>query len=395
MNLRTLICACTLVCVAYPATPTLATSWTDEELAVIRSLGLGSLPTLQTDPTNPVADDPRAVDFGHRLFFDTRLSANGNVACVSCHLPELNFTDGRPVAEGIGMTIRNAPTLVGIAYSPWYFWDGRKDSLWSQALGPLENPVEHGTTRGGVLAVVRSDPDYTRRYIELFGPLPTTGDAQGVSRAFANVGRAIQAYERRLLPAPSRFDRYVEALVKGVTPQPDDDLTLDETQGLRAFMADNQGKCMRCHNGPLFTDNHFHNIGADVGNKQAEERGRFEGIRLALADEFNCQGPFGGGSPSVCSELRFAKRDSEELLGAFKTPTLRNLTKTGPYMHRGQYSRLDIAVRHYDAIPFAGVGKSELERTTLTGSQFDQIRVFLMTLESPIAAPEHLLRAPE
>jgi cytochrome c peroxidase len=394
MTLRSAIGAAVLAAYALLPLGAAAADWTEEELAVLRSLSLTTLPPLPDDPGNPVADDPRAVDLGHRLFFDTRLSANGEVACASCHQPERYFTDGETVAHGLGATIRNAPTVVGAAYSPWFFWDGRKDSLWSQALAPIENPLEHGMSRAAAIELVRGDPDYARRYRDLFGPLPDAGDAQETSRAFASLGRAIAAYERKLLPGPARFDRYVDAVLAGVTPAPDAALSPDEIRGLRAFMADDQGRCLRCHNGPLFTDFHFHNIGADVITHPHEERGRFDGVRLALADEFNCLGAFSGASPAACAELRFAKRDVDELLGAFKTPTLRSISKTAPYMHRGQHAWLELAVRHYSTVPPSAVGKSELEPSTIPPADFDKIAAFLLTLDSPIAAPASLLRAP-
>lgn len=146
--------------------------WSDSELQLIKSLWIESLPELPPDPSNHVCDDPAAVDLGHRLFFETRLSPNGEVACVTCHDPALKFTDGKTVAEGQGKTARNTLTIVGVAYSPWLFWDGRKDSQWSQALGPLESLVEHGTTRTEVARLVAGDSEIRRAYEQVFGSLP-------------------------------------------------------------------------------------------------------------------------------------------------------------------------------------------------------------------------------
>ena len=124
-----------------------ATRWSDAELALLRLQWIGNLPQLPDDPGNRFADNPAAAELGQQLFFDPRLSANGRVSCATCHVPQNHFTDGRPVARGIGETSRNTPTILGIAYSPWFFWDGRSDSLWSQALGPMESAVEHGSNR--------------------------------------------------------------------------------------------------------------------------------------------------------------------------------------------------------------------------------------------------------
>src|SRR4029079_14549902 len=112
-----------------------------------------------------------AAELGHQLFFDTRFSANGKIACSTCHLPALNFQDGKPLANGVGTTNRRAMTIVGTAYSPWFFWDGRKDSQWAQALGPMESAVEHGGTRTLYASVVSQA--YRREYEQLFGALPS------------------------------------------------------------------------------------------------------------------------------------------------------------------------------------------------------------------------------
>ena len=121
--------------------------WTAAQRATLAGLSIASLPALAPDPSNGVADDPRAVQLGHRLFFDVRLSVNGQVACASCHQPDRAFNDGLPLARGVGRTHRKTMTVIGAAYASFLFWDGRKDSLWAQALGPLESSVEHGADR--------------------------------------------------------------------------------------------------------------------------------------------------------------------------------------------------------------------------------------------------------
>ena len=369
--------------------------WTKDELAVLRSLWIGSLPEVPPDPSNAVADDAHAADFGHRLFFDTRLSANGRVACATCHKPALAFTDGLKKARGLAETARNAPTIVGTACSPWQFWDGRKDSLWSQALGPFENAKEHGVTRAWVVWLVSRDADYRRRYEALFGPMPAMTDAGGLNAAFANLGKAIAAYERVIMPAPAKFDRYVAAVLAGRTPVPADQFSIEEIAGLRVFISDNQGQCIRCHNGPMFTDNHFHNIGSQVFGADADEQGRAEGIKSALVDATNCGGAFSDAPPKACAELRFAKRLGAELAGAFKTPTLRYLAKTAPYMHAGQFQTLGGVIWQYRDVPRATVGTTELTRLPMSDAQFRQIEDFLRTLDGPIRAPEKFLRPPE
>ena len=144
--------------------------WTTTQLEELRSMSLTELEPLGPDPTNRVADDARAADLGRRLFFDTRLSSNGRVACSTCHQPDRSFQDGIALATGVGTTARRTMPIAGMARSPFLFWDGRKDSLWAQALGPLESPVEHGGTRAQYAHVIADA--YAREYEELFGALP-------------------------------------------------------------------------------------------------------------------------------------------------------------------------------------------------------------------------------
>jgi cytochrome c peroxidase len=369
--------------------------WTAAELALLRSLTLSSLPKLPPDPSNKYADDPRAADFGHRLFFDRRLSSNGKVACATCHAPERDFTDGKPLAVGVGVTPRNAPTIIGAAYNIWFFWDGRKDSQWSQALASLENPLEHDMPRDRLIEVVRTNADLAQGYVAIFGALPASGDRDGINRAFANIGKATAAYERRIMPGTAKFDRYVEAILAGRKPAPADELSLDERQGLHVFISDQLGRCLRCHNGPLFTNQHFHNIGVAEPLRHDLEPGRLVGVEAARADEFNCSGRYSDATRDECGELEFARRNAPELLGAFKVPTLRNLPKTAPYMRTGDRRGLADVMWHYRTLPMARIGKSELNDLPITQTEFDQLEAFLRTLEGPVDAPAKYLRAPE
>ena len=158
LSIRSLLLPLGLFFVVTPASA--EDDWTTTELRTIRSLWIGSLPPLPASPSNRAADHPIAQKLGHELFFDTRLSANGEVSCGTCHLPERAFTDGLVLGRGIGTAGHNTMTVIGGAYSPWMFWDGRKDSLWSQALGSIESPVEHCITRAGAVAVIKGEADY-------------------------------------------------------------------------------------------------------------------------------------------------------------------------------------------------------------------------------------------
>ena len=365
-------------------------SWTDAEVEILRSLWIGSLPALPPDPTNAVSDDPRAAKLGHALFFDTRLSPSGAIACATCHRPELRFTDGMQKGRGVGQSKRNTRSIVGVAYSPWQYWDGRRDSQWAQALSPIEDPAEHGGNRQHAISAVAANDEYRRQYEEMFGPLSEPGDTDGTDTAFANIGKAIAAYERLIMPGPSRFDRYVEAVLSGV-----DEKTLysaDEIAGLRLYIG--KAACTQCHNGPLLTNHEFHNTGILSFPGEVPDKGRAAGVRQVLADPFNCRGELSDASEDSCAELEFARK-GYEVLGTFRTPSLRNLDDTQPYMHKGQISTLAEVLAHYNNAPLAMIGHNEAKPLELNATELMQLEVFLMSLAAPLATDEKWLSPPD
>lgn len=354
--------------------------WSDAEITLLRSLWIENLPELPADPTNAVADNPIAAGFGRRLFLDTRFSANGQVSCATCHQPARRFTDGLAKGRGIGQSKRNTPSIVGTAYSPWLYWDGRRDSLWAQALSPLEDPAEHGIDRRRVLEVVAADDGYRRTYEELFGASPATTADVAIDKAFANVGKVIAAFERTVLPTPSRFDQYVAAVVARDAELQQALFSGDEVRGLRLFVG--KASCMQCHNGPLFTNNEFHNTGVLSSVGEVPDKGRADGLAEVLQDPFNCRGQFNDAPTPRCDELDFA-RSGPELVGAVRTPSLRNLDGTAPFMHKGQLDTLAAVLEHYNEAPDAMIGHNEAEPLGLSARQLRQLEAFLGTLAAP------------
>ena len=406
-----LIAILTLVaCAAYGATA--GKRWSAEEVEELRGLWIGSLEPVPADPTNRWADDSAAAAFGHELFFDAKLSSNGRVSCATCHAPERDFQDGTALGHGVGTTDRRTMPVAGTAHSPWMFWDGRKDSQWAQALGPLESPVEHGGSRTQYAHVIAEH--HRARYEELFGALPEIGDLprhagpvqdpaareawarmpdarkQEVSRVFANIGKAIAAYERRIQPGTTRFDAYVEALVRDGRA-PATILSSDEEAGLAIFIG--KGECINCHNGPRFTDDHFHNTGVPAAPGLPKDLGRAAGAVQVLADEFNCRSPYSD-APGQCPELEFLVPDGEELTRAFKTPSLRNVAERAPFMHAGQIESLSGVIAHYDRAPRAPEGTTELRRLKLSAKERAQLEAFLRALSAPPSAPAEFLAPP-
>jgi cytochrome c peroxidase len=348
--------------------------WTPDQIAQLRSLSLAELEPLPPDPSNRVADDPRAIVLGKRLFFDTRLSSNGKVSCATCHIPSRNFQDDKPLANGVGTTARRTMPIAGTAYAPFLFWDGRKDSLWSQALGPLESAVEHGGTRTQYAHVVAAN--YRDEYEQLFGPVPDlgSGERDAATAVFVNIGKSIAAYERTIEYKPSRFDRYVETLARSGRA-PKNVLNGDEVAGLRLFIG--KANCTQCHNGPLLTNNEFHNTG--VPSRGEPDRGRMIGARGVLADEFNCRSKWSD-AKGQCPELDFIAVDAPELERAFKVPSLRNVADRAPYMHAGQIATLEDVIAHYNNAPAAPAGHSELKPLNLSATEVRQLTAFLRTL---------------
>jgi cytochrome c peroxidase len=403
--------ACVALVLPLLSSGCLRSTWSEEQKAVLRDLRL--VESSEADPTNRYADDERAARFGQRLFFDVRLSSNGAVACATCHVPMKGFQDGTPVARGVGITSRRTMPIAGTSQSPWFFWDGRKDSAWSQALGPLENPDEHDLDRVALVRVLAEH--YASEYEALFGPLPDTTELPEhaspnrtdaawdawqsmpdsarveVNRAFANAGKAIAAYERKLQPGTARFDRFVDAVLKG-----DDSgrnwLSSEERAGLELFIG--KANCIQCHNGPRFTNDDFANTGVPASRTSAEDTGRRLGAGEALQDEFNCLSPYSDATPEQCRELAAVRTESAHAERQFKVPSLRDVADRAPYMHAGQFATLEAVIEHYDRAPSAPSGHSELVPLGLSESERRALVSFLHTLSAPLATEQTWLVKP-
>lgn len=374
--------------------------FSDTEKRTIASMSLSALAPLPPDPTNRFADDPGAAALGATLFFDTGMSRDGNVACGTCHKIDRQFQDDLPRGKGVGETNRRTMPLAGVARDPFFFWDGRRDSLWSQALTPLENPLEHAGTRTAYAHYIKRR--FGERYERIFRPLPdlstvpasagpfgtpaeqaawagmTDVQRDGVDRLYSDIGKAIAAFERSLVHGKTRFDRFADALAQGRQPSAGDDLTSEERQGLRLFIG--KANCSTCHTGPRFTDNHFHNTGVPPVAGLPEDRGRVAVLAEVQADPFNCLGKFRDGGEEACGELRFMQKSSPELVRAYKTPSLRGVAERPPYMHAGQFASLEQVVGHYATAPKAVEGETEIHPVALSDREKAALVAFLKTL---------------
>ena len=384
----------------------------DDEIRTVATMSLLEAPVRPLrDPSNRFADDPRAAGIGARLFRDTRLSADGRIACATCHRPSRSFTDGLQTARGLAVGPRNTPSVVAAAGGRWYFWDGRRDSQWAQALVPLEGRAEHGTTRG---AVARAIVRHLRPEFEsVFGPIPRADrierlegaavgplgsaearaawkalppeDRAAIDRVFANVGKALAAYQRRLAFTPARFDRFVDDLRRGNRLLARRHLSEEEVAGLRLFIG--RGQCTLCHSGPLLTGHEFFALALPFG-AAGPDPGRAEAFAAVKADPFNCVGPHSDARAQDCKELSFMSSDRLGFLATFKTPSLRNVALTAPYMHAGQLARLEQVIDHYAAAPVPPFPEhTDIRPRRLSATERRQVAAFLATLSSPIHDP--------
>ena len=359
---------------AVPAVP--AEEWTEREQALLARLT--PLPGPPPDPTNAVADEPRAAHYGRWLFFDARLSGSGDVSCATCHDPAHQFADPRALAVGAERGERHAPTLVEAAHQRWLGWGGRADSLWMQALGPLENPVEMAGDRAAIGALVRTDAELRRAHEAVFEAVPEDDTA-----VLVQIGKALAAYERLLVRGEGRFDRYAAA----VLDLPDADaeaLDEEEREGLHLFLG--KARCTLCHLGPVFSDLEFHNNAVPPHpDGPRDDPGRFAGARRVKESPFNAAGRWSDDPEGPAASRVRALVVRSETFGEFRTPSLRNLRGREPFGHQGQFADLDAVLRFYDTLEGRDLRSHHQEQLLaplgLTAEQRAALAAFLMALE--------------
>jgi cytochrome c peroxidase len=389
---------------------------------VVEILKLSPLPELPPNPTNQYADNKDAALLGQHLFFDFRLSANGEISCATCHQAETNWTDQKPVSEGLETVSRNAPTLWNVAYQRWYFWDGRKDTLWSQALGPMEHPKEMGGSRLRSFLLIQSTEVYRSLYDKAFGPLPLLtstpdskdarpvaedpsdpmqqdwqtlkeSDQEALNLVFSHIGKSMEAYQRQIISTDAPFDRFVDAL-RNDRKEAGKHLSDAAIRGMVLFTG--RGQCILCHIDSNFTDNEFHNIGLDRGSRPLDQ-GRYPAIQQVKTDPFNGQGAYSDDTTLEANQALHYVAPKDNNLGEFKTPTLRNIAKTAPYMHDGRFKTLREVLEFYSTLPDTpaiGHREESLQALNLTEQELNDLEAFLTSLTG---APlnERLLKAPE
>lgn len=308
---------------------------------------IGALPEPVFPKDNPYSEAKE--ELGKLLFFDPRLSSSGQIACANCHNPDLAWADGMRVAVGHNRQLgtRNTPTLLNIAYATTFFWDGRAKTLEEQALGPIQNPAEMHSSSKLAIKRIKKVKGYQAYFEKAFGDKIITEE---------KILKAIATFERTLISPKSKFDNFVLGKNKKA-------LSDSEVRGLHLFRT--KANCINCHNTPYFSDNKFHNLGLTYYGRKYEDLG------LYLTTKKN------------------------EDVGKFKTPTLREVSETKPYMHNGLFPQLENVVMMYNG----GMGvekpkgeqindpkfpkKSEMiQKLNLSDEEVQDIAAFLRTLHS-------------
>ena len=280
------------------------------------------------------------IKLGKMLFFDPRLSGDGNMSCATCHNPVMGWSDGLPTAKGFKSKVlgRASPTIINAGYNRIQMWDGRKKSLEDQAMGPMEATVEMNMDTARLFKWLNKNDTYRRAFRRAYPGKPINADT---------VSKAIASYERTVVSRNSRFDRWIRGNRKAMTRQ--------EIRGFKLFVG--RAKCADCHSAPNFTDDGFHNVGLKS---------------------------FGQSDPDMG---RYAQRPLKLMKGAFKTPTLRDITRTAPYFHDGSAKTLEEVVDHYSR---GGDVKDNLspsmKKLDLCVSEKEDLVAFLKTLTSPYKA---------
>lgn len=279
------------------------------------------------------------VALGKKLFFEPRLSGDGNMSCASCHSPLFGWSDGLATARGAKSKVlgRASPTVVNTAYNSIQMWDGRKSTLEDQALGPMLSSDEMNIDIGAAIAFLKSDETYTADFAKAYPGEPISE---------LQLAKAIASFERTVVSNNSPFDRWVKGDKKA--------LTADQINGFKVFVDPDKGNCAVCHSAPNFTDNGFHNIGLKSWGFDNPDMGRYAIKPIGL------------------------------MKGAFKTPTLRDITLTAPYFHDGSAMTLEDVVEHYVKGGVVTTNLSpNMKKLSLSQKEQQDLVVFLESLTSP------------
>lgn len=327
------------------------------------------------DKSNRASGNAAAIALGQRLFFDARLSGDGTMACATCHLPARAWTDGRERAIGRETLARNTPTVLDSGLGRWFGWDGASDSLWAFATRPMLDPRELASSPRQVAAAVRSDATLACLHDAAFGK---GGDDEQV---FVHSAKALAAYLATLGSGRTPFDDFRDALAKGdkaVAAR----YPAAAQRGVKIFVG--KGNCAVCHFGPGFTNGEFHDVGVPFFVAPGQvDGGRYDGVKRLASDPFSLTGKWNDDKTGAAATKTKHLISTQQDFGRFKTPSLRNVALTAPYMHNGKLATLADVVRHYSEMNTERIhshGEQLLRPLDLTPQESADLIAFLESL---------------
>lgn len=355
--------------------------------------------TIPDDPGNEYSGLQWAEQAGEQLFNDAALSGNGELSCASCHQPALGFTDGLPVSVGADTHFRNSQTLLNAGLQRWFGWDGGTDSLWAAALRPMLSPIEMNATIDGIAQYLRSAPRYADALQRSAQGEQISLNSQTSEGLSVKAAKLIGAYVRTLVSEHTAFDHFRDELLstdplttpasanaeKGsVNKSSKNKSTMSDAakRGLQLFIG--EANCQLCHYGPNFSNGEFHDIGRPffIGVGEVDP-GRYRGIERLRTDPYNLNGTYNGtNNPAEIRKTERVKLTRADW-GRWRTPSLRNLTSTAPYMHDGSIKTLREVVDAYadiDPMRLHTEGESILSPLDLSERQREDLVAFLESL---------------
>ena len=350
---------------------------TEDEIRQTLSFGPWP-PAIEADPSNKVSGDARAIALGEAMFNDPVLSVDGAFSCASCHDPARAFTNSETRTFGRVLLDRNTPSLLNLAGLRWYGWGGKSDNLWAASLHPIIEEQEMAHSPESLKAAISQSP-LAADFEAVFGEFPE----QNPELVLVNSAKALSAYVETLVTERTPFDRFRDALEREdsdaamLYPEP-------AQRGLQLFLG--RGNCVFCHNGPKFSNNEFHDAGVPYFLSETDvDQGRFGGLNFLLSSPYTLAGDWSDDPDKQGAWAVEAVRWTHADFGTFRTPSLRGVAETAPYMHDGSLNDLDAVVRHYSEIDVERLhadGEAILTPLNLSEQEIADLVSFLRTLSS-------------
>ncbi|MBI05252.1 MAG: hypothetical protein CMI96_05480 [Pelagibacteraceae bacterium] len=352
-------------------------TYTEDEKGLILSHGPWPVKT-EPDPSNRFSGNAEAIAYGRALFESVDLSVDRSRSCATCHVPEYGHSDGQPNRKTLSGVNRNTLALFNMRLNTWYGWDGKSDNLWAHSIAPILDNQEMAMTPEKLQVRITHNPNLSLKYRAVFGADATAHDSENT---LVNISKALAAYQETLTSDKSKFDSFRDALevgdANGIAAYP-----AAAQRGAKLFVG--RGRCELCHFGPNFTNGEFHDIGLPQFQDSSDiDKGRYSGIKLLRGSRYNLLGKFNDDADRTTAGFTRHLQLTQKNSGEFRVPSLRNITKTSPYMHNGSKETLEDVVRHYSEISQKRlnlINEKLLQPLSLTDEEIADLVAFLRTL---------------